>query len=71
MQGVDRKSLNNATIFSYMLLRALFDELDEATKRRVIERALTYSPPEPDQGLPIDHQMWEDARTSMRKLAAS
>jgi len=71
MKGGDRKELNDATIVSYALVRALFDELDDAGKRRVAAKALTHLPPEPDGSLPVDRRMWKDAEAELRRLASS
>jgi len=71
MKGGDRKELNDATIVSYALVRALFDELDDAGKRRVAAKALTHLPPEPDGSLPVDRRMWKDAEAELRDVASS
>ncbi|HME27725.1 MAG TPA: hypothetical protein VKI44_41450 [Acetobacteraceae bacterium] len=71
MKGGDRKELNDATIVSYALVRALFDELDDAGKRRVAAKALTHLPPEPDGSLPVDRRMWKDAEAELRRLGGT
>jgi hypothetical protein len=51
----------NATIVAYTLARALFDELDDSSQAKVIERALGHLPPtQPDQvETPLaDQAMW-------------
>lgn len=68
MKGVYRKELNNATIVTYALVMALFDELDDPSKRRVAVRALTYMPPKPDPHLPTDEAMWRDAQLCLESL---
>jgi hypothetical protein len=72
MKRIDRKELNNATIVAYALGRALFDELEEPVKRRVIESALRHLPPQPDPNdtPPADIAMWRDARLSLKNLGA-
>jgi hypothetical protein len=71
MKGVDRQELNNATLVTYALVRALLDELPDVAKRRVIQRSLSHLPPRPVPlgALPADDAMWKDAERWLKKLA--
>jgi hypothetical protein len=71
MNGVDRRELNNATIYTYALAVSLFEELDSTARQRVATRALTHMPPKPNpaNGAPVDEQMWRDAESWLKKLA--
>ncbi len=71
MKSLDRKELNDATVVAYALVRALFDEVDEAVKERVIRKALAYMPPAPNRQdtPPAECQMWDDAQAALKKLA--
>lgn len=71
MMSVDRKELNDATLVAYALARALFDEMDVALKQRIIRKAISYLPPEPNRQdrPPAEWQMWNDARSELEKLA--
>jgi len=69
VNGVDRREPNNATLVTYALARALFDELSGPAKRNVVIRALGYLPPQPNGDLPADLAMWRDARSELLSLA--
>jgi len=73
MKDVDRKELNNATIIAYALVMALLDECDDPTKKRIATRALAHLPPPPDpnDGRPMDEQMWRDAQSELKELAGN
>lgn len=70
MKGVDRRELNNATIVAYALSMAIFNALDDATKKRVKNSVLEYMPPAPNpaDGQPVDEMMWRDAHNELRTL---
>jgi hypothetical protein len=71
MKSVDSKELIDATVVAYALARALFDEMDAALKQRIIRKAITYLPPEPDRQdrPPGEWQIWSDALSALKKLA--
>ncbi len=71
MKDVDRKELNHATIITYALVMALLDEFDDPNKKRIAARALAHLPPfpNPNDGRPVDEQMWRDARAELKAMA--
>jgi hypothetical protein len=69
MEGVNRKDLNEANIVAYALALALFAEQTSPDRRRIIERALTFLPPEPGAGEPPgNRQMWMEAQRALKEL---